>query len=103
MFKNPFAALKKVFESGGEPEPGRADAKQNVPPEVLALRSALGGAENILKSQPKAETRLLVTLRDNSFLNAQAIREMGLNVFIPKEGGDVHVLTGLHPERFDLL
>ncbi|MCC8165403.1 MAG: PTS glucose transporter subunit IIBC, partial [Planctomycetes bacterium] len=68
--------------------------------ETEKLRAALGGAENILQSQPIAETRLLVRLRDNGRIQDDAVRAMGLNVFIPKKGKDVHILVGLEPDRF---
>ena len=102
MFKNPFAALKKIIKS--DTDPAEATGENAIVTELTEkLRMALGGANNIVKSQSIAETRLLVTLRDNGLIHPEDIRGLGLNVFIPKTDGDVHVLVGLHPERFAAL
>lgn len=73
------------------------------PAELENLRNALGGADNIVKAQPVAQTRLLVTLRDNTLIKEGLAEAAGVNIFSPKEGKDVQVIVGRHPERFHAL
>lgn len=64
------------------------------------LRNALGGADNIVSVEPMARTRLLVKLKDNAKIKPGLAEAAGLTLFTPKEGDEVHVLVGPHPERF---
>jgi PTS system glucose-specific IIC component len=68
------------------------------------IRQVLGGADNIISFEPVAKTRLNVVLKDLQKLNKNAQEELPFVIFVPEKGNSVHLLVGLHPERFkDLL
>jgi PTS system glucose-specific IIC component len=108
------AMQEYMRRSGGEAElpqsvvvAGNKDAKavdsiaESVPEasenELEKLRFALGGKENILSAVPLAKTRLAVTLKDRNLPRPEVA---GLTLFVPRQGNEIHVLVGRHPERY---
>ncbi|MDL2264274.1 PTS transporter subunit EIIB, partial [Synergistaceae bacterium OttesenSCG-928-I11] len=65
--------------------------------ELASMRRALGGADNIVRVEPLAATRLIVQLKDESRIDHSAVP---YPIFRPERGDAVHVLVGLYPERF---
>ncbi|MDR1084906.1 MAG: PTS glucose transporter subunit IIBC [Deltaproteobacteria bacterium] len=78
-----------------EKEPDEAAGK-----ELEALRTALGGPDNIISSVPIAKTRLAVVLKDKSKTDALAAEGLQVTIFTPKEGEEIQVIVGLRPERY---
>lgn len=70
------------------------------PEETEKLRAALGGISNIVSARPAAKTRLLVTVKDVKQVKPETLREDNISIFIPDKGNEIHVLPGVHPERF---
>lgn len=88
--------------------PQSADSvKETVPgasgDELAAIRSLLGGKDNIISAEPLAKTRLAVVLKDRSQIRPETAGTSGITLFVPQEGDEIHVLVGLHPERYKAL
>jgi PTS system glucose-specific IIC component len=82
--------------SGPKPIIGLETVPEAPESELENIRFALGGKGNIVSAAPLAKTRLAVTLRDRNLVRSSA----GLTLFVPQKGNEVHVLVGLHPERY---
>lgn len=93
----PKASPQVSVEKASTPE---TDLPPASPEQLDALRQALGGKENILSSEIWAKTRLLLKLKDKSLIQPEKASTAGLTIFVPKEGDFVHVIVGLHPERY---
>lgn len=104
---NPPADMQADAGAAGAGAAEQPKAEEPVPEatagEMENLRNVLGGAANIVKAEPIAQTRLLVTLRDNNLIKSDLAASTGMTVFVPKRGGDVQVIVGRHPERFGAL
>jgi PTS system glucose-specific IIC component len=85
----------------------QAPAEEAVPDaqegELKVIRLALGGLDNIVSSVPLAKTRLAVALKDRSLMRPEMAAKLRVDFFVPKEGSEIHILVGLHPERFHAL
>ncbi len=84
--------------------PAAAPSVEAVTGEQIALlRDALGGADNIIGGSVCAETRLRVVLQDSNRIDAAKAREAGALAIMPLPGDVVHILVGLHAERYAAL
>jgi PTS system glucose-specific IIC component len=94
---------KLISQKEGIVQTIEAEVKPASEEELGIVRSFLGGKDNILSFEALAKTRLSVFLKDKSKMNPEEARSKGFLIFVPKEGEEIQVLTGLHPERFKAL
>ncbi|MDR1296845.1 MAG: PTS glucose transporter subunit IIBC [Deltaproteobacteria bacterium] len=92
---------KDVLAGRAADEAAREETVPDAPPEqVAAVRAALGGPANILSVEPLAKTRLVAVLKDKKLLNLGLAKDEVFSAYVPEEGDEIHLLVGLHPERF---
>ncbi|MDR1036289.1 MAG: PTS glucose transporter subunit IIBC [Deltaproteobacteria bacterium] len=95
-----------LAERKGAPPPLEVDEVE-LPPaqegELKIIRLALGGEDNIVKAEPLAKTRLGVILKDRSLLRPELAEKLPVSFFVPREGEEIHIVVGLHPERYAAL
>ena len=62
--------------------------------------AALGGAANIEEIESCAETRLRLKVRDEASVDEAALRDAGAWGLMRVAGRTMHLLVGLHAERY---
>lgn len=107
MFKSIFGFLQKdgksPAEDAAQPKASTsgADSVHAASPEQLeALRTSLGGVDNIVSAEPAAMTRLLITLKDRSLVKAELAELSGIFLLVPSKSDRIQAVVGLQPERF---
>lgn len=86
--------------AAAEPPAERETAPEASESELNALRSLLGGRDNIVSAAPLAKTRLVVTLKDASLTRPDDALRAGFSIFTPQRGNEIHVIVGQQPERY---
>ncbi len=65
-----------------------------------ALVKALGGAENVLRCDVCAETRLRVELKQTRLASVDALRETCVAAVMPQPNGAWHLIVGLNADQY---
>jgi PTS system glucose-specific IIC component len=65
-----------------------------------AYIAALGGADNIVRVDACAETRLRIVVRDDRKVGESALRAEGIAAVVRLEGGVLHLLAGLNADQY---
>jgi len=92
----PPSPVKASPPSGIQPRLRDADAARK----ASAYIAALGGADNIVRVEPCAETRLRIVVRDKGKVGESALRAEGIAAVVRLEGGVLHLLAGLNADQY---
>jgi PTS system glucose-specific IIC component len=88
--------VKAAPPSGIQPRLRDADAARK----ASAYIAALGGADNIVRVDACAETRLRVVLRDDGKVGESALRAGGIAAVVRLGGGVLHLLADLNADQY---
>jgi PTS system glucose-specific IIC component len=88
--------VKTPPRSGIQPRLRDADAARR----ASAYIAALGGADNIVRADACAETRLRIVVRDGGTVEESALRAEGIAAVVRLEGGVLHLLAGLNADQY---
>src|SRR4029450_12651699 len=91
----PPSPVKVTPPSGFQPRLRDADAARK----ASAYIAALGGADNIVRVDPCAETRLRVVLRDDGQLRESLLRADGIAAVVRLDGHVFHLLADLNADQ----
>jgi glucose PTS system EIICB or EIICBA component len=88
--------VKASPPSGIQPRLRDPDAARK----ASAYIAALGGADNIVRVDACAETRLRIVVRDDGKVGESALRAEGIAAVVRLEGGVLHLLAGLNADQY---
>jgi PTS system glucose-specific IIC component len=92
----PASPVKASPPSGFLPRLRDRDAARK----ASAYIAALGGADNIVRVDACAETRLRIVVRDGGKVGESALRAEGIAAVVRLEGGVLHLLAGLNADQY---
>ena len=92
----PPSPVKASPPSGIQPRLRDPDAARK----ASAYIAALGGADNIVRVDACAETRLRIVVRDDGKVGESALRAEGIAAVVRLEGGVLHLLAGLNADQY---
>jgi PTS system glucose-specific IIC component len=98
-------ALREPSGAGKGPGavPGGPQGQDDLPPvpegELARLREALGGLGNIASARPSVSV-LIVVVRERGRVSPGICETLPLDLYVPSEGNEIHVVTGPGPERY---